>query len=371
MRNVSRLLQKTAIYGKRHIVQQADYFLEKGWSSPERVTMCLTRRCNAKCLMCDFWQTKTLEQDEIPSKRWIEIVEELHGWLGTFFLSLTGGEVFIKEGIYDIIKRAVDLNISVDVVTNGLAFRSDKNLQKLFDTGLPSITFSVDGVAPDVHDKYRGVPGAYGIVEEVIRKIKQQGPKMVVTVTCIVMEETISHLDKYVHWAQGLGVNRVNFQPILPNLRVPDKSGPRKGNIDKSDRFVYDLDVVNRMMDNLVSLKQSTGIIGNTIDNLEKIKEYFKNPDIVQIRQGRCMLGQSNLGINEYGNMWLCHKIGDRFIGNINDGMIKNTWKSPKAKNVRRAIKDCSLPCMALCYRSLTMAGKIAMFYKFAKMGKI
>ena len=84
----SRIIKKAVKYGIRHITQQADYFLEKGLSVPDRVSICVTNRCNSRCLMCDLWKSNEREQDEISSERWIDIIEELHEWIGPFFLKL-------------------------------------------------------------------------------------------------------------------------------------------------------------------------------------------------------------------------------------------------------------------------------------------
>ena len=152
------------------------------------------------------------------SEQWIAIIEDLHRWIGPFSLALVGGEIFVKKGIYDIIKRTVELDISLTILSNGIVFSSDKNIQKLFDTGVRSIAFSLDGMIPEVHDKFRGRKGLHETVTEVIAKIKRLNPEMSVTTTCIVMKETISQLVEYVRWVQDLGVDCVQFQPIAANF---------------------------------------------------------------------------------------------------------------------------------------------------------
>lgn len=78
----NRTIEKAVSFGIRHITQMIDYHLERGLTKPDLVEINLTRRCNAKCLMCEFWKTTDREQDEIPSEKWIETLEELHKWIG-------------------------------------------------------------------------------------------------------------------------------------------------------------------------------------------------------------------------------------------------------------------------------------------------
>jgi MoaA/NifB/PqqE/SkfB family radical SAM enzyme len=360
-------LKRGALYTNRHIIQQIDYFLEKGWSKPDKVSIYPTRRCNAKCLMCSHWESKGSEVYEIPSPQWIGIIEELHDWIGPFFLSIMGGEILIKKGIYDIIRRAVELDISLNVQTNGIILRSEKQLEELFDTGLRSIHFSIDGIDQKVHDKFRGINGVHKTVTQVIKRIKKLKPQMFVSMICIIMRETIEQLVDYVYWAEQMGIDQVLFQPIGPNPGIQNTDSQW---YEKNIFFIQDNELVNKVMNQLITLKQKKGIISNSVDNLQKIKKYFQNPNTVQIRHSKCMKGQANLLIDDRGNISFCSKF-NTVIGNVNDSSIKEAWKSPLANRFRREIKQCNLPCMTLDYRTYSLSDKIALFFKYSRLGKL
>ncbi len=365
--NLLRVTRSAAAYGQRHLMQDLDYRLGRGWSKPDKVTIRLTQRCNAKCLMCDFWQCPTRADEEIATERWIEVIEELHSWLGTYFLTLTGGEVFLKRGIFDLLRRVTELDISINVLTNGLALRSEKNLDALVATGVSALNFSVDGCDAAVHDKFRGVPGIFDTAVQAVKGIKQRRPEMVITFVCIVMRETIGQMVDYVKWAADLGVDRVLFQPIVPNF------GEQQAADDwylTDDHFVQDSDQVRRVMDQMIALNEVGSIIANGSDEFEKFAAYFENPNIVQIHRTRCMLGQTNLNMDEFGRMDMCYAFNTT-IGNIDDRPLHETWQSAVARQKRKEIKQCRRPCMAACYRSFTLAEKIRLFFKYVRMGKI
>jgi hypothetical protein len=61
----------------------------------------------------------------------------------------------------------------------------------------------------------------------------------------------------------------------------------------------------------------------------------------------------------------------DTRIGNVNDGPIRKTWTSALAHQKRQQIKRCRRPCIAACYRSFSLAEKVRVFFKYARMGKI
>jgi MoaA/NifB/PqqE/SkfB family radical SAM enzyme len=279
-----RILRKGAIFAARHVRQRVDYYAERGWSRPDKVSILLTPRCNARCLMCDFWKIDPdPTRQEIATERWIEVVEELREWIGPFFLTLSGGEIFVKEGAYDLIRRAVELDISVNVLTNGLLFNSEKNVERLIDTGLKAIVFSIDGPDAAVHDKFRGVPGLHAAVVRAIGNIKSRKPDMIVSAVCIVMRETLDRLSEFVEWAKGIGIDRVLFQPLAANPRAEED----RRWYEKSDPFVRDFERLDRAIDDLVSLKSKGAPIDNTVDNLEKIKDFFRDPNMTQIVRSR------------------------------------------------------------------------------------
>ena len=169
--------RKAAVYGFRHLLQSVDYHLLRGLAAPEKVAMVLTHRCNCRCVMCDLWRTGDVG-NELPAERWIALLDELHSWTRTLRLRFMGGEVLLKPGVYDILRRAVHLGFTVNLVSNGLALQSERNYRNLMNTGLRSITFSLDGKDPAIHDRHRGIPGLHNIVTEVIRRIKRERPAM-------------------------------------------------------------------------------------------------------------------------------------------------------------------------------------------------
>jgi hypothetical protein len=189
---------------------------------------------------------------------------------------------------------------------------------------------------------------------------------MAVTTTCIVMKDTVAGLYDYAVWARDLGVDYVQFQPIAPTFFKPSDAGWYL----EDPAFVRDMDTLDRQMDALIALKQRDNFIVNTVDHLVKIKDYFRNPAEVQVKRGKCLLGQTNLNIDEFGNMTFCYKLTTPF-GAINDGPIRETWRSAEARRWRKTIKKCQIPCLSLCYRTLSLGEKIGLFFRYAASGKI
>jgi MoaA/NifB/PqqE/SkfB family radical SAM enzyme len=363
---LTAISKKAAVYGVRHLLQRADYHLGLGLSRPDKVTLFLTHRCNCRCRMCDRWKEED-HSGELPASRWIGILDELHDWLGTSRVVFSGGEVFLKPGVYDIIQRAVELGLTADVISNGLVFKSESHFRNLLSTGLKSICFSIDGMDPAVHDRNRGTPGLHATVTEVIRRIKREKPSMSIEVICIIMRETAPHLEEFARWAEELGVDNVMFQPILQTIGDPAR---RVDWYRDSDLFVTDLESLDRSICGLLEWNARSGRLQMSESSLRKMQRYFAGPEKVQMKGRRCMLGQTDLRIDPAGVVYMCG-VRHTAIGHVDDGPLRKTWRGSRARAARGWIRHCRRPCAALCHRSPGLLEKARRFLRFAREGKL
>jgi MoaA/NifB/PqqE/SkfB family radical SAM enzyme len=358
--------RKAAVYGFRHLRHTFDYHLQRGLAPPDKVAMVLTHRCNCRCVMCDLWRTGDA-RNELLAERWIALLDELHSWTRTLHVRFFGGEVLLKAGVYDIIRRAVHLGFTVNLISNGLALQSESNYRDLMNTRLRHITFSVDGKNALIHDRNRGTPGLHNVVSEVIRRMKRERPGMCVSLICILMQETVPQLAEYVQWAEGLGVDRILFQPLTENLGRPEK---RAGWYRESNLFVRDFETLERSIDQLNLLGRRPATLEMPLRPLEEMREYFVQPESFQIRQGHCMLGQTDLQIDPSGILYMCD-VKHTAFGHVDDGPVRHAWRSERARAVRRAIRDCQRPCASMCNRSPGLWEKAATFLRYARAGTL
>ena len=358
--------RKAAVYGLRHLLHSFDYHLQRGLAAPDKVAMVLTHRCNCRCVMCDLWRTGNAG-NELPAQRWMALLDELHSWTRTLRVRFVGGEVLLKPGVYDIIRRAVHLGFTVNLISNGLALQSERNYRDLMNTGLRHITFSLDGMDPAIHDRNRGISGLHDVVSEVIRRIKRDQPSMCVSLICILMRETVPQLAAYARWAEELGVDRILFQPLAENLGRPEK---RPDWYRESHLFVRDLETLEQSIDALNLRGSRAAHLEMPLRPLQEMREYFVRPDSFQIRRGPCMLGQTDLQIDPSGILYMCDVQYTAF-GHLDDGPVRQAWRSERARAVRSAIRDCRRPCASMCNRSPGLSEKAATFLRYARAGRL
>ncbi len=89
---------------------------------PQALSLEVTHRCIAKCLMCNIWKIPSSVED-LPVEDWLSFLSSpLFSDLRE--LDITGGEPFLREDLVDLIKGLLQLDLmrlrSIAITTNAL-----------------------------------------------------------------------------------------------------------------------------------------------------------------------------------------------------------------------------------------------------------
>lgn len=123
------------------------------WQKPRTMILLLNKRCNLKCDFCDLWH----HTDMMPFETAATVIARAPP-AGVRTLVITGGEPFVHPRIWDVIELARNLDLGVNITTNGVLLRRD--LPRLVRARINSLSISLDGFG-ETHDRLRGVPGCY------------------------------------------------------------------------------------------------------------------------------------------------------------------------------------------------------------------
>jgi MoaA/NifB/PqqE/SkfB family radical SAM enzyme len=74
---------------------------------------------------------------------------------------LTGGDPFQRPDLFDLVRHGAALGLPVAVSPSGTPTLTAGSLAGLRDAGARAISLSLDGSTPQVHDRFRGVPGVF------------------------------------------------------------------------------------------------------------------------------------------------------------------------------------------------------------------
>ena len=122
-------------------------------------TIELTYTCNWKCRYCYLASHNEpgLETDVI--KRLLLQLREI----GCFDLAFTGGEIFTRSDIFQLIEYARGLGFAVTLLTN-LSLLTTSDLDRLKDMHIEGIDCSIFSLNPLVHDDFAGCSGSFSKV---------------------------------------------------------------------------------------------------------------------------------------------------------------------------------------------------------------
>jgi SynChlorMet cassette radical SAM/SPASM protein ScmE len=123
---------------------------------PKSLDLSITGRCNLKCRYC-FYADEMAALSDMPSARWHALFEEL-GKLGVQRVCLSGGEVFTRPDLFELIDGVIANKMRYSILTNGTLITEET--LKAFAVGrrrsrLDSIQVSIDGSCAEIHDKSR------------------------------------------------------------------------------------------------------------------------------------------------------------------------------------------------------------------------
>src|SRR3989338_6615004 len=180
-------------------------------SSPFRLYIEPTTRCNLQCRMC-YQVTSQRPQKDLSFKNFLKILSQFP-YLQD--LQLQGiGEPLLNPDIFIMAEYAKTKRIRVGIFTNATLINSDM-AEKIVDSGLDWINLSLDAADPDIYQTVR--KGArYG---EVIQNIKvlteikrRKTPKISIWFTA--MKMNILQLPAIIGLAKKLGIKKVVAQGI-------------------------------------------------------------------------------------------------------------------------------------------------------------
>jgi MoaA/NifB/PqqE/SkfB family radical SAM enzyme len=271
-------LREAVYYGLRYASNSASP------ASPRFLYVEVTKRCNAFCDFCPYWQTH--RRDELDD--YSPIVARMKPFCVTF----TGGEPLLRRDLPELVRRVTALPARpyTAVLTNGWLLSADK-ARALREAKLEQVSISIDYVGAE-HDRQRGLPGLYQRIEERMPSLRALGFDRIV-VNTVIME---SNLDQVLPLArETLRWGCYQSYSCYSTLKT-DSTGelvPR-GRLDK----------LRGVVDGIRRLKRRHGHVISSEFYLDGVVQYFENGG----RLGeRCeAAGRRFYHVDPWGHLKIC-----------------------------------------------------------------
>ncbi len=171
----------------------------------------LTYRCNERCAHCyvEHGTGPELTMEEV-----INLLEQLEG-AGTLFLVLSGGEIFLRTDLFEILDAARRLRFSIRLKTNGTLVIPEMTA-RLKRLGIEEVDISLYSHQAETHDAITLLPGSFQQSLAAIRDLRAQGINVVVTF--LLTRQNRGHFEGVRQLAMQLGAACSLDPSVTPKL---------------------------------------------------------------------------------------------------------------------------------------------------------
>lgn len=295
---------------------------------PVQVQLEVTNRCNLNCPMCPREKLGVIEED-MPFELFQQIIEKIKG---VKLVTLTGwGEPFLHPELFSMIVYCKRKGMKVKLTTNGVLIDSTVQ-KKIIDTGLDSITFSLETIGGEEH---LGHP-EMGTIENLVGLLKMRKdriPEVVVQITLHQKKE--KELLEVIKYSAEIGVDRINLARLdmrfNQHLKRPTPAEERKifGAADRLGRE-------KGIQIDFIPYEVSQGLERFGYRVFRKSLHVF----------GRyCLRLYDYLYINLKGEVTPCCSLPLYSVGNILKEDLKDIWNGERLKKFRRRQREICGSC--------------------------
>ncbi len=157
----------TCEYKPKPLNSYEDFMAEKYWAKnrPISIHFELTQKCNLRCIHCLFTHES---KDELSTTEIFNILRMLKE-IGVFNLSLSGGEIFMRKDIGEILDFLRIHRFMLTLYTNGTLLNASF-IEKIVASKPLSVEISVYGATENVHNAVTRVSGSF---QKTIGNIKE------------------------------------------------------------------------------------------------------------------------------------------------------------------------------------------------------
>lgn len=183
------------------------------FSAPLYIAWETSLKCNAKCLHCySSSGPQANDPNELTTQEALDMIDDLAD-SGLLILAFSGGEPLLRKDIFQLIERAANRSLVVNIASNGRLI-TEPIAKKLANSGVRSVTVSLDASVAELHDYFRQSKGLFDKATKAISLLANEGIRVVVSFTPTMLNYTESR--NVVNLARKLGASAVNMSEYVP-----------------------------------------------------------------------------------------------------------------------------------------------------------
>ncbi|NMB70895.1 MAG: radical SAM protein [Bacteroidales bacterium] len=289
-------------------------------NAPKSVMWYITQKCNLRCQHC-FLEGCPKASHEFSEEDAKRLMDEL-GRMGVLYLSLSGGEPFMRKDLFRLIEYASSYGMRVDIASNGTLIDKDM-VKKIASSHVFQVQVSIDGLEK-VHNSFRANNEAFKASAEAVRRMLDEG--IMVTISHTVRKGLVGEAEKVIDWAVGMQCAGIKIIPFYPVGRGEKKA---------AQYVLTKEDIVQ--LHGMISEKRKLAPAGFEIytemDYLIPLKGLTE-----QSRFMFCPAGKETLAVFPDGTLYACPFLTTFPAGKWPEDTIENVWFHSPVLSMLRGI---------------------------------
>lgn len=312
--------------------------MERNLPKVDYLLIDLIASCNLNCLHCrasDFDKKSKLSIYKI--KEILKDAKELDVKTITF----SGGEPFLREDIFDLIRLVKDEGFILRIQSNILLLNEEK-IRKIKELNVDYIGTGIDGLKQN-HDKLRNKENAFEGVITNIKLLQKNGIKIHVEFTAT--NFNFRDFEEVMKLCEKLGIYDVMTRAVLPS----GKGKEFNFSLTKEEykEFLQKVISIQKGNINVKLYCQDPVSIYLDQERIKSIKDKYKSRNII----GGCSAGINMIYVSPLGDVKPCSFL-DFSFGNLNTNTLKEILYSTKrssfldkqiSRNFGKNCSDCSI----------------------------
>jgi MoaA/NifB/PqqE/SkfB family radical SAM enzyme len=321
--------------------------------SPRFLFLQVNKRCNLRCQHCDFWMRKSEDvENYLGGERLRRVINEFAIISRKGAVVICGGEPMLNlDRYFDICRFSREAGLRIVSVVNGTRIRDAAMADRLIAEGPHEISISLNSHRKELHDRTRGVTGAFDKAVAALRLLVKArahaGAKTHIDVMGLIFDENHCEIEEFYDFVlNDVGADKLKLNFLQPSFGhdngEPDAFFAQHGKVDpdatlaairrSNARFKLGL--------NPIWLKQ----VEMYLRELGAAQDLDKGwGSHAQTSEHICNTHDRNIMVDHYGTARLCFANDFRGMKLEHYGDLKTFWDG--ANDIREKMRTCNRFC--------------------------
>ncbi len=134
----------------------------------------VTQSCDLACKHCRAAAQPIAHPDELTTAEGKALIDQIAAMHVPIFV-FTGGDPLKRKDVFELIRYAAGKGVMVALTPSATPLLTREAIFKLKEAGLVRLGISLDGSTPEIHDAFRGLPGAWARTIQAIEWANEAG----------------------------------------------------------------------------------------------------------------------------------------------------------------------------------------------------